>query len=87
MTRFQVVSPLVAQDWTEALESFHWESFEIWLDTHGGRLARCFWQEARATAQVRHNGVESSDTSTPLLYLSIEREINLLSEESSATSE
>jgi len=34
-THFRIVSPLVAQDLTEAQERFCWESFKSWLGANG----------------------------------------------------
>jgi len=78
VTHFQIVSLLMAQDLTEALERFHWESFEVWLDTNGDRLTWCFLQLVKATTLVDREGVESLNSSTSLLHLPMERKISFL---------
>jgi len=46
----------------EGLEDFHWESFEIWLDTNSDQRAQCHQQETGTNVAVSHEGVSSSDS-------------------------
>jgi len=58
---------LVAQDLTESLEKFRWESFKFWLDSSCCRLKECHSKESSLGITANGEEAESSDSSPFLL--------------------